>query len=198
MANTCRTEIKIQASTDAVQNIVDRLEGCIDGNYPNTKDDRPHLIDEFGAKAELLIDRIGSKWVTRYNGHDESGISEFGEIREGVSELIFELESAWYPPSDMILEIYRQVVELSGGDDSDEEVKIFGSYWDEGYQPIGVFEVYYGQIIEEENQDLDESEWEERLEDEGRDPDYNSFWDEEVSPAFEDLQKKLDKVMEEI
>ena len=198
MANICRTEIKIQASTDAVQNIVDRLEGCVDGNYPNTKDDRPHLIDEFGAKAELLIDRIGSKWVNRYNGHDESGISEFGEIRDGVSELVFELESANYPPSDMILEIYRQVSELNGGDDSDEEVKMFGSYWDEGYQPIGVFEVYYGQIIEEENHDLDESEWEDKVEAEGESEYDRNFWEEEVEPTFEALQKKLDKVMREI
>ena len=43
----------------------------------------------------------------------------------------------------------------------DDEIKsrVSGKYWDEGYQPIGVFEVYYGQIIEEEHYDLDESEW---------------------------------------
>ena len=35
----------------------------------------------------------------------------------------------------MILEIYRQLAEI------DDEIKVSGKYWDEGYQPIGVFEV---------------------------------------------------------
>jgi len=197
MANICRTEIKIQAPTDAVQNIVDRLEGCVDGKYPNTENDKPHLIDEFGAKADDLIDRIGSKWVYRYTGHGEDGISEYGTIddKDGFSELVFELESAWYPPSDMILEIYRQVVELSG---DEESVRVFGSHWDEGYSPIGVFEIYYGQIIQEENHDLDWSEWDEKVEEEGESDYDRNFWDEEVDPAFVVLQKKLDKVMREI
>jgi hypothetical protein len=38
------------------------------------------------------------------------------------------LESAWYPPSDMILEIYKQIAEI------DDEIKVSGKYWDEGHQ----------------------------------------------------------------
>ena len=194
MANTCRTKITIQASREAIQDFVDRLENCVDGDYPNSENDKPHIIDEFGAKAELLIDRIGSKWIQMYDGYD-SGISEHDDT-EGSSEVVFELESAWYPPSDMILEMYRQVVEFDK--EADKEVRVFGSYWDEGCQPIGVFEVYYGQIISEENHDLDECEWDERVEEEG-DTEYDrNFWDEEVDPAFESIQKKLDKVMKEI
>jgi|TARA_R110000744_G_scaffold68303_1_gene138964 hypothetical protein len=194
MANTCRTKITIQASREAIQDFVDRLENCVDGGYPNSENDKPHIIDEFGAKAELLIDRIGSKWIQMYDGYD-SGISEHDDT-EGSSEVVFELESAWYPPSDMILEMYRQVVEFD--EEADEEVRVFGSYWDEAYNPIGVFEVYYGQIIAEENLDLDESEWDEKVEEEG-DTEYDrNFWDEEVHPAFESIQKKLDKIMKEI
>ena len=118
MANTCRTKITIQASREAIQDFVDRLEKCVDGSYPNSENDKPHIIDEFGAKAELLIDRIGSKWVQMYDGYD-SGISEHDDT-EGSSEVVFELESAWYPPSDMILEMYRQVVEFN--EEADEEV----------------------------------------------------------------------------
>ena len=194
MANTCRTKITIQASREAIQDFVDRLEKCVDGSYPNSENDKPHIIDEFGAKAELLIDRIGSKWVQMYDGYD-SGISEHDDT-EGSSEVVFELESAWYPPSDMILEMYRQVVEFN--EEVDEEVRVFGSYWDEGYQPIGVFEVYYGQIIEEQDHDLDESEWDDQIEAEGyRKYDIN-FWEEVVDPAFTVLQERLDKVMKEI
>lgn len=191
MANTCRTKITIQASREAIQDFVDRLEKCVDGSYPNSENDKPHIIDEFGAKAELLIDRIGSKWVQMYDGYD-SGISEHDDT-EGSSEVVFELESAWYPPSDMILEMFRQMEEIDG-----EGVRVYGNYWDEGYQPIGVFEVYHGEIISEENNDLDESEWEEKVEAEGESEYDRNFWEEEVEPAFEILQKKLDKVMKEI
>ena len=194
MANTCRTKITIQASREAIQDFVDRLEKCVDGSYPNSENDKPHIIDEFGAKAELLIDRIGSKWVQMYDGYD-SGISEHDDT-EGSSEVVFELESAWYPPSDMILEMYRQVVESN--EEADEEVRVFGSYWDEGYQPIGVFEVYYGQIIEEQDHDLDESEWDDEIEAEGEQEYDRNFWEEVVDPSFTVLQEKLDKVMDEI
>ena len=194
MANTCRTKITIQASREAIQDFVDRLEKCVDGSYPNSENDKPHIIDEFGAKAELLIDRIGSKWVQMYDGYD-SGISEHDDT-EGSSEVVFELESAWYPPSDMILEMYRQVVEFN--EEVDEEVRVFGSYWDEGYQPIGVFEVYYGQIIEEQDHDLDESEWDDVIEAEGEQEYDRNFWEEVVDPAFTVLQERLDKVMKEI
>ena len=194
MANTCRTKITIQASREAIQDFVDRLEKCVDGSYPNSENDKPHIIDEFGAKAELLIDRIGSKWVQMYDGYD-SGISEHDDT-EGSSEVVFELESAWYPPSDMILEMYRQVVESN--EEADEEVRVFGSYWDEGYQPIGVFEVYYGQIIEEQDHDLDESEWDDVIEAEGEQEYDRNFWEEVVDPAFTVLQERLDKVMKEI
>jgi hypothetical protein len=91
------------------------------------------------------------------------------------------------------------MVEIDG-----EGVRVYGSYWDEGYQPIGVFEVYYGEIISEENHDLDESKWDDKVEEEGE-SDWSglarydrNFWEEEVVPAFEILQKKLDKVMKEI
>ena len=79
----------------------------------------------------------------------------------------------------MILEIYRQMAEI------DDEIKVSGKYWDEGHQPVGVFEVYYGQIIKEE-QDIDDDE------------DQEYFWDDVVVPVFTVLQEKLDKIMDEI
>ena len=81
--------------------------------------------------------------------------------------------------SDMILEIYRQMAKI------DDEIKVSGKYWDETYNPIGVFEVYYGEIFKEE-QDID------------GDQDQEYFWDDVVEPVFTVLQEKLDKVMDEI
>ena len=51
---------------------------------------------------------------------------------------------------------------------------------------------------QEENHDLDEYEWDEKVEEEG-DSEYDrNFWEEEVDPSFEILQERLDKVMKEI
>jgi len=183
MANSNRTEIYIESlSKEAIDNFVERFEKCHSGPYPN-QEENPHIADEFGADAELFIDKVGSKWIQ---------IWDEGIYRPHDNRCEIYLDTAWYPPSDMILEIYRQMAEI------DDEIKVSGKFWDEGYQPIGVFEVYYGQIIKEENHDLDESEWDEDREGEGEQEYDRNFWEEEVDPAFDKLQEKLDKVMEEI
>lgn len=182
MANSNRTEIYIEGSKEAIDNFVERFDKCHDGPYPNQLE-KPHIVDEFGADSESFIDKVGSKWVHIW----DEGLYHSSDNRCEIY-----LDSAWYPPSDMILEIYRQMAEI------DDEIKVSGKYWDEGYQPIGVFEVYYGQIIEEEYHDLDESEWDDKVEAEGESEYDRNFWEEEVEPAFEIIQKKLDKVMKEI
>ena len=189
MANTCRTDIIIKASKKAIDNFVERFDKCHDGVYPN-QEEAPHIIDEFGADAESLIDKVGSKWVKMWDG----GIN-YHDDTEGSSEVRLSLDSAWYPPSDMILEMFRKMEEIDG---EHEGVRVYGSYWDEAYSTIGVFEVYYGEIFKEEHYDLDESEWEEMVGDQEESEYDRNFWDEEVDPAFVVLQKKLDKVMEEI
>ena len=182
MANSNRTEIYIEGSKEAIDNFVERFDKCHDGPYPNQLE-KPHIVDEFGADSESYIDKVGSKWVHIW----DEGLYHSSDNRCEIY-----LDSAWYPPSDMILEIYRQMAEI------DDEIKVSGKYWDEGYKPIGVFEVYYGQIIEEEYHDLDESEWDDKVEAEGESEYDRNFWEEEVEPAFEIIQNKLDKVMKEI
>ena len=182
MANSNRTEIYIEGSKEAIDNFVERFDKCHDGPYPN-QEENPHIADEFGADAELFIDKVGSKWVQ---------IWDEGYYRSSDNRCEIYLDTAWYPPSDMILEIYRQMAEI------DDEIKVSGKYWDEGYQPIGVFEVYYGQIIEEQDHDLDESEWDDEIEEEGEQEYDRNFWEEVVNPSFTVLQERLDKVMKEI
>ena len=182
MANSNRTEIYIEGSKEAIDNFVERFDKCHDGPYPN-QEENPHIADEFGADAELFIDKVGSKWIQ---------IWDEGYYRSSDNRCEIYLDTAWYPPSDMILEIYRQMAEI------DDEIKVSGKYWDEAYNPIGVFEVYYGQIIKEENHDLDEVEWDDEIEAEGEQEYDRNFWEEVVDPAFNELQERLDKVMEEI
>ena len=63
MANTCRTDVSINASKEAIKIFQTKLENCNDGRYPNEKE-TPHIVDVFGADAELFIDKVGSKWIS--------------------------------------------------------------------------------------------------------------------------------------
>jgi hypothetical protein len=100
MANTNRTDVKIEGTKAAILYFKEKYESCHDGKYPN-EEENPHIVDVFGADAELFIDKVGSKWVKQYEIYwDDETSYEFG------------LESAWYPPSDMLKEMHRQLVKL--------------------------------------------------------------------------------------
>ena len=151
MANSNRTEIYIEGSKEAIDNFVERFDKVSRVVLTQMKKITPTSLMNLEPDAELFIDKVGSKWIQ---------IWDEGCYRSSDNRCEIYLDSAWYPPSDMILEIYRQMAEI------DDEIKVSGKYWDEGYQPIGVFEVYYGQIIEEQHS-LDESEWDDEIEAEG-------------------------------
>ena len=161
MANTCRTDIKIQGTKEALLYFKEKYENCHDGKYPN-EEENPHIVDVFGADAENFIDKVGSKWVTQYEVFwDDETSYEFG------------LESAWYPPSDMLKEMHRQLVAI------DPDVIFTARYWDEAYDPIGVIKITdSGQYLELEDHSLEED-------------DQEYFWDDVIEPAFERLEKQL-------
>ena len=162
MANTCRTDVSINASKEAIKMFQEKLENCNDGRYPNEKE-TPHIVDVFGADAELFIDKVGSKWIS------------LQEIYTDDEESIeFSLESAWYPPSDMLKEMHRQLIEI------DSNVTFTARYWDEGYEPIGVIKITKeSEYLTSELNDLS-------VEDE---PEF--FWDDVIDPSFEQLEKLL-------
>ena len=161
MANICRTDIKIEGSEAAIAYFKQRYESCHDGKYPNEKE-IPHIVDVFGTEAENFIDRVGSKWVTQYEIYGDDEISyDFG------------LESAWYPPSDMLKEMHRQLAAI------DPDVIFTARYWDEAYSPIGVLKITdNGGYITLEDDSLE-------------DDDEEYFWDRMIDPAFERLEKEL-------
>ena len=161
MANTCRTDVKIQGSKEAILYFKEKYESCHDGKYPN-EEENPHIVDVFGADAELFIDKVGSKWITQYEIFwDDETSYEFG------------LESANYPPSDMLKEMHRQLVAI------DPDIIFTARYWDEAYDPIGVIKITdAGQYLELEDYSLEED-------------DQEYFWDDVIEPAFERLEKQL-------
>jgi len=162
MANACRTDVKIQGSKEAISFFKEKYESCHDGKYPN-EEDAPHIVDVFGADAELFIDKVGSKWITQYEIFwDDETSYEFG------------LESANYPPSDMLKEMHRQLVAI------DPDIIFTARYWDEAYDPIGVLKITdAGQYLELETI-IDEDE-----------DGYEYFWDDIIEPEFERLEEKL-------
>jgi len=163
MANTCRTDVKIEGTPEAINYFVERYENCNDGKYPN-EGDTPHIVDVFGAEAENFIDKVGSKWVTKYDiyGQDETSY-EFG------------LESAWYPPSDMLKEMHRQLVTI------DPDIIFTARYWDEAYDPIGVIKITdAGQYLTLETEPESEDEFEGEY-----------YWDDVIDPEFARLERKL-------
>ena len=162
MANICRTDVKIQGSEEAISYFKEKYESCHDGKYPN-EEENPHIVDVFGADAELFIDKVGSKWITQYEIFwDDETSYEFG------------LESANYPPSDMLKEMHRQLVAI------DPDIIFTARYWDEAYDPIGVLKITdSGQYLELETV-IEEDE-----------DGYEYFWDDVIEPEFERLEKKL-------
>ena len=163
MANTCRTDIKIQGTKEAISYFKEKYESCHDGKYPN-EEENPHIVDVFGAEAENFIDKVGSKWVTQYEVFwDDETSYEFG------------LESAWYPPSDMLKEMHRQLVAI------DPDIIFTARYWDEAYDPIGVIKITdAGQYLTIETEPEPEDEFEGEY-----------YWDDVIDPEFERLEKKL-------
>ena len=111
------------------------------------------LIEQFGSEADSMIDRIGSKWLVK---------TDWGKGYLAV-------ESAWYHPDILMKNIYTQAAAI------DPEVTLTGRYWDENFDPIGIFEINSsGYHTAEDSVDVD---W-----------DNEYYWDEEVEPAFDNLE----------
>jgi hypothetical protein len=162
MANTCRTDVKIVASKEAVDFLYGKFENMNDGKYPNEKE-TPHIVDVFGADAELFIDKVGSKWITIYDY----------STYENEFEVSF--ESAWYPPSDLLKEMHRQLMAI------DPDATFTARYWDEAYDPIGVIKITdAGQYLTVETEPEPEDEFEGEY-----------YWDDVIDPEFARLERKL-------
>tara|TARA_R110000796_G_C14296429_1_gene404658 strand:+ start:49 stop:543 length:495 start_codon:yes stop_codon:yes gene_type:complete len=161
MANTNRTDVTIKGSKEAIKYFQEKYDDCVDGKYP-AEEGQTHIIDAFGAEAELLIDRIGSKWI-----------SKFEVFVDDENEFEFAMESAWYPPSDMLKEMHHQLAAI------DPDIIFTARYWDEVYDPIGVLKITdAGQYLTLEDNSIE-------------DDDREYFWDDVIEPAFQVLEKKL-------
>jgi hypothetical protein len=150
MANNCRTQIHLHAN----QSTIDWFEKLV---KDFTVED---YIGQFGdPNAELLIDKIGTKWLIKYDFW-----------REDEYEYYLSFESAWYPPDTMIKNMVAQLQE------HDKGAYATGRYWDETFSPIGIFQCNAPNMWESAEADVD-IDWDEEY-----------YWDEQVEPAFDKLE----------
>ena len=113
MANICTNRIYFHADQFALDWFEDLVENFTDEDF----------IEQFGSEGSNNIERIGCKWIIK----DDWG-------REDENTYYLGFESAWYPPDTMIQNMVAQLQEHYKYAYAD------GRYWDEGFDPIGIFE----------------------------------------------------------
>jgi hypothetical protein len=149
MANICTNRIYFHAN----QTAIDWFEGLVNDF---TDED---FIEQFGSEGPNNIERIGCKWIIK---------DDWDRYDETTFYLGF--ESAWYPPDTMIQNMVAQLQE------HDENAYADGRYWDENFDPIGIFQCNGSDMWETAKTSVD-VDWENEM-----------FWDEEVEPAFDNLE----------
>lgn len=149
MANTCTNRITFHADQSTIDWFEKLIQDFTDQDF----------IDQFGSEADTNIDRIGCKWIMKDDWY-----------REDDETYMLGFESAWYPPDTMIKNMVGQLQEHY------ENAYAEGRYWDEGFDPIGIFQCDGPDhfISTETSVDVD---WDNEM-----------FWDDEVEPAFEELE----------
>ncbi len=149
MANICTNRIYFHADQSAIDWFENLVENFTDEDF----------IEQFGSEGPNNIERIGCKWIIKDDWY-----------REDDETYMLGFESAWYPPDTMIQNMVTQLQE------HDEHAYADGRYWDEGFDPIGIFQCNSPNSwsAAEASVDVD---WENEM-----------YWDDEVEPAFDNLE----------
>lgn len=185
MANTCTTQIDFYASPKAIKWLDEEID-----KIKQSENVTDAFAQVFRTESDLepdgtitnVIDTIGSKWIA---------ISDRGGSDD--TNYYLSVETAWSYPKDLIERIVnklQQITEESGEEFTNpregKSAMAKGRYWDEGYDPIGVFVSYgIGETDDAETTiDEDEYEWEEQ------NPD-GYFWDEVIEPQFDYLEEEI-------
>jgi len=149
MANICTSRITFHADQSTIDWFEKLIKDFTDQDF----------IGQFGSEGKTNIDRIGSKWIIKDDWY-----------RDSDTAYCLGFESAWYPPDTMIKNMVAQLQEHYEGAYAE------GRYWDENYDPIGIFQCNGPDLWYEAETSVDVN-W-----------DNETFWDDEVEPAFEELE----------
>jgi hypothetical protein len=158
MANNCFNRVSIYAKKEVLEWLDSKLDLSEEA-----------IIEQFGnPEAENFIDKVGCKWISKSDNYFNDD-----------TEYVWQFDSAWYPPSDLLKEMYRQLAGL------DPEVFIQGEYEDEAYDPVGVLKIDKdGYRTSEHTPYVDQWEYEEE------NPD-GYYWDDVIEPLLEELRDEI-------
>lgn len=153
MANVCTTQITISATKPVLDWVEEELKKFSDLQTENVI---PTFVEIFGGVGESNIDKVGTKWIT----------FDTTTIEREETELIFQIDSATYPPDVLIQNMEDLLAE------KDPESYLKGRWWDESFSSIGVFTTESGDWEAQESS----------IDDIDFDDEY--YWDNQVVPAF--------------
>ena len=158
MANNCYNIIHIYAKKPVLEWLDTKIEQSEEA-----------IIEQFGnPEADNFIDKVGCKWIAKSDNYFNDD-----------TEYVWHFDSAWYPPSDLLKEMYRQLAEM------DPDTFIQGDYQDEGYDPVGVLKIDAdGYRTAEHTPNIDQWEFEEE------NPD-GYYFDEVIEPLLEELRDEI-------
>lgn len=167
MANVCTTEVEVSSTIKVIDWLEEKLKKMSELN-----DDEFNLnfIDTFGKKGESITDKVGAKWLV---------IEKYRIERIEEEILKFVLETANHPPSDLLVNMQKMINEKEIELEETEYAynsTINGRFWDEAFQPIGVFTTSPLEWVTDEAY-LDDIDF-----------DDENYWDNQVEPAFDNLE----------
>ena len=119
MANYMRSMVEVHANEETIKYLDELLEKANDGEittFAQTFYDNVEVSEGGGVMNSWSLDNLGSKWTY---------------MEDIVGDGCFNLTSAWYPPTQFFIHLYKMLVEM------DSNVFIEVQYEDEGYDPIG-------------------------------------------------------------
>lgn len=166
MANNLRSMVNVIANDEVTAMIEEKVKGIKYNDIASFAQafyENVEMSGNDGVMNSWSVDNMGSKW-------------NYLSDRWGGGEFV--MESAWYPPKEFFIHLYKMVAEM------DPEAIIEVQYEDETYNPVGAF------VIKKDEEG--DAMWAQNEDDELEDPTVDMDWDDE---DFEDTQNNF---MEEV
>lgn len=162
MANYMKSMVEVHANEDTIKYLDGLLDKANDGEittFAQTFYDDVELGESGGVMYSWASDKMGPKWTYLYDIQGDGA---------------FSTESAWYPPTQFFIHLYKMVTEI------DPEGFIEVIYEDEGYDPIGA-------IVIKKDKDGTPCIWVEE-DNEMEDPTVDKDWEDE---DYDDVQMEF-------
>ena len=172
MANYMKSMVEVHANEETIKYLDGLLDKANDGEittFAQTFYDDVELGESGGVMYSWASDKIGPKWTYLYDIQGDGA---------------FSTESAWYPPTQFFIHLYKMVTEI------DPEGFIEVIYEDEGYDPIGAIVIKKDKdgtpcIWEEEDNDienpLEDMDWDDEKYDDVSQEFYESLYENQQS-----------------